>query len=52
MGLKQGALSLVSINEELLEEEVAAPVYKFEIIGRGCSATLTTRHPSVSKSLH
>jgi hypothetical protein len=35
MGLEQGPLSLVRINEELLEGKVAAPVEKTEIIGRG-----------------
>jgi hypothetical protein len=46
--LKRGPLSLVRINEELLERKVAASVYKTEINGRGGSGALTTRHPSLS----
>jgi hypothetical protein len=36
--------ALVRINKELLELEVAVPVYKTEINDRGGSAALTTRH--------
>jgi hypothetical protein len=50
MGLERGPLSLVRINEELLERKVAAPVQKTEINGRGGSAAPTTRHPSIRKS--
>jgi hypothetical protein len=52
MGLKRGPLSLVSINEEILEINVATPVYKTEINDRGGSAGLITRHPSIRKSWH
>jgi hypothetical protein len=52
MGLERGPLSLVRINEELLERKVAAPVLKTEFNDRGGSATLTTRHPSIHKSWH
>jgi hypothetical protein len=37
VGLERGPLSLVSIIEELLGRNVAAPVYKTEINGRGDS---------------
>jgi hypothetical protein len=40
--LEPSPLSLVKINEELLEREVVAPVYKTEINGCGGSAALTT----------
>jgi hypothetical protein len=49
VGLYGGPLSLVSINDDLLERKVAAPVYKTEINGRGGSTALTTRHPSIHK---
>jgi hypothetical protein len=52
MGLERGPVSLVRTNEELLERKVAAPVYKTEINGHGCSAALTTRLPTVHKSWH
>jgi hypothetical protein len=52
MGLVRGPLSLVSMNEELLERKVAARVYRTEINGRAGSAALTTRHPSIHKSWH
>jgi hypothetical protein len=42
----------VRINEELLERKVAAPVQKTEINGRGESAALTARLPSIHKSWH
>jgi hypothetical protein len=32
-----------------LKNKVAAPVYKTEINGRGVSAALTTRHPSIRR---
>jgi hypothetical protein len=41
VGLEQGPLSLMRVNEELLEEKVAAPVYKSEINGHGGSTALT-----------
>jgi hypothetical protein len=41
--------SLVRINEELLEREVAAPVEKTEIDDLGGSAALTTRHPTIHR---
>jgi hypothetical protein len=50
VGLERGPLSLVMINEELLEREVVAPVWKTEINDREGSAALTTRHPSIDKS--
>jgi hypothetical protein len=50
VSLEVGTLSLVRINEDLLERKVAALVYKIEINGRGVSAALTTRHHSISKS--
>jgi hypothetical protein len=40
--LEQGPLSLVSINEELFERKVVAPVEKTEINDRGGSTVLTT----------
>jgi hypothetical protein len=52
VGLERGPLILVSINEELLERNVAATVYKTEINDRRGSAALTTRYPSMSKSWH
>jgi hypothetical protein len=52
MGLERGPFSLVSINEELLEKKVAAPVKKTEINGRVGSAALTTRRPSIHNSWH
>jgi hypothetical protein len=42
--LERGPLSLVRINEELLEWKIAAPVKKIEINDRVGSAALTTRH--------
>jgi hypothetical protein len=42
VGLDWGPLSLIRINEELLERKVAALVYKTEINDRGGSAALTT----------
>jgi hypothetical protein len=50
VGLKRGPLSLVRIDEELLERKVAAPVYKTEIDDRRGSADLTVRHPFLRKS--
>jgi hypothetical protein len=49
VGLERGALSLVSITEELLDRKVAAPVYKIENTAAGI------RHadhvaPSIRKS--
>jgi hypothetical protein len=44
VGLEGGPLSLVSINGELLERKVAAPVWKTQIKDRGESAALTKRH--------
>jgi hypothetical protein len=41
--------ALMRINVELLERKAAAPVYKTEINGRGSSAALTTRRPSLHK---
>jgi hypothetical protein len=41
MGLERGPLSLMRINEELLEREVAAAVWKTGINGRKGSAALT-----------
>jgi hypothetical protein len=52
VGLERGPLSLVGINEEVLERKVAAPVRKTEINDRGGSAALTTRHPSIRNSWH
>jgi hypothetical protein len=52
VGLERDPLSLVKINEELLERKVAAPVEKTEINDRWGSATLTIRHPSIRKSWH
>jgi hypothetical protein len=52
VGLERGPLSLMKINEELLERKVAAPVYKTHINDRVGSAALTTRHPSIHKSWH
>jgi hypothetical protein len=46
------SLSLIRINEELLESKVMAAVWKTEINDRRRSAALTTRHPSVRKSWH
>jgi hypothetical protein len=51
-GLKRAPLSLLRINEELLERTVAALVYKTEINGLGGSAALITRHPSIRKRWH
>jgi hypothetical protein len=42
----------VRINEELLERNVAAPVYETQINDRRGSAVLTTRQPSIHKSWH
>jgi hypothetical protein len=42
----------MSINEEVFERKVAAPVKITEINGRGTSAALTTRHLSIHKSWH
>jgi hypothetical protein len=50
--LEKGQLSLVRINEELLERKVAAAVYKSQITGRGGSAALTRGHPFIRKSWH
>jgi hypothetical protein len=50
--LKRGPLSLVRINEELLDRIVAAPVSKTEINDRRGFAVLTTRHSSIHKSWH
>jgi hypothetical protein len=44
VSLERGPLSLMSINEELLESEIAAPIYKTDI------RALTTRHPFIRKS--
>jgi hypothetical protein len=52
VGPERGPLSLVRINEELLERKVTAPLYKTEISGRGGSAALIKRHPSIRKSWH
>jgi hypothetical protein len=49
VGLERVPLSLVRMNEELLERKVAAPVYKTQINDRGGPAALTTRHPSIRK---
>jgi hypothetical protein len=38
------------INEEVLEGEVTAPVYKSEINGREGSAALIMQQPSIHKS--
>jgi hypothetical protein len=51
VGLERGSLSLVRINEELLERKVAAPVEKIEINDRGGSAALTMRHPLYPQKL-
>jgi hypothetical protein len=45
-------LSLVRINEKLLERKIAAPVKKTPINYHGGSAALTTPHPSIRKSWH
>jgi hypothetical protein len=50
VGQERGPLSLVRINDELLERKVAVPVYKTEINDREVSAPLTTQHPSIHKS--
>jgi hypothetical protein len=50
VGLERGPLSLLKINEELLERKEAAQVLKTDINGRGGSAVLITRHPSIRKS--
>jgi hypothetical protein len=42
----------VRVIEELLERQVAVPVYKTEINDRRGSAALTMRHPSIHKSWH
>jgi hypothetical protein len=42
MGQELGQLSLVRINEELLERKVRGPVKKTKINDRGGTATLTT----------
>jgi hypothetical protein len=42
VGLEQGPLSLVRINEELLERKVVAPVKKTEINDCRGSAALTS----------
>jgi hypothetical protein len=42
MDLERGPLSLMRINEEILERKVADPVYKTEINDRKGSAALTT----------
>jgi hypothetical protein len=52
VGLERGPLSLMRINEELLERKVAAPVKKTEINDCGGSAVLITRHTSIHKSWH
>jgi hypothetical protein len=52
VGLEWGPLSLVRINEELLQRKVAAPVYKTEINDRGGSVAMTMPHPSICKSWH
>jgi hypothetical protein len=52
VGLARDPLSLVRINEELLERKVATPVKKLTINGREGSAALTTRRPSNRKSRH
>jgi hypothetical protein len=41
VGLEWDPLSLVRINEELLERKVVAPVYKTEINDHGGSTALT-----------
>jgi hypothetical protein len=46
-----GHSALVRINEELLERNIVAPVYKTEINDRRGSAALTTRHPSNPQKL-
>jgi hypothetical protein len=50
VGVERGPLSLVRINEELFQREVAAPVQKTEINNRGISAALTTQHSCIHKS--
>jgi hypothetical protein len=40
------------INEDLLEQNVAALVKKTEINDRAGFAALTTQHPSIRKSWH
>jgi hypothetical protein len=50
--LERGPLSLVRINEELLEKKVASAVLKTDINDRGGSAALTMLHPSIHKSWH
>jgi hypothetical protein len=53
VGLERDPLSLVSINEELLErKKIAAPVEKTENNGRGLTAALTTQQLSTPKSWH
>jgi hypothetical protein len=50
--LEWGPLSLVKINEELLERKVVALAKKTEINDCAGSAALTTQHPSIHKSWH
>jgi hypothetical protein len=52
VGLERGPLSLVSINEELLERNVAVSVKKSEINGRKSSAALTTGALTIPKRWH
>jgi hypothetical protein len=49
VGLERGPLSLVRINEELLERKLLAPVQKTEISDRGGSAALTRDIPLSAK---
>jgi hypothetical protein len=48
VSLERGPLSLVSTTEELIDRNVAAPVYKTENTAVG-SVTLTTWHPLSAK---
>jgi hypothetical protein len=49
VSLEWGALSLLRINEGLIERKAAAPVCKTEINYRGGSEVLITQHPYIRK---
>jgi hypothetical protein len=52
VGLERGPLSLMSTVEELLGRKGSSSGLENRDYGRRRSATLTTRHPSIRKSLH
>jgi hypothetical protein len=52
VGVERGLLSLMSTLEELLERKSSGSSLENRDYGRKGSAALTTRHPSIRKSLH